>query len=234
MNQNIFSEAGEKFLSKKMCIDMIDLNESIERNSIHQLEFFRKLIDIMLSLKIPDNYLDTSDFDLCHEYDNLINTKLLTLADKYKIEDHTMTYTIFDNLRHAFISYKSGGIYNLYKYREAESWYPKIIIQDIIFPNHINTLDKEIQIFRGTSRAEYDSQKFSQSWTTDIKIADKFAFLHYDGQIDYQDTLRVTLETKINNKDIYYFNMDDDESEIIVDESKIIYQNVKIIKEKTL
>ncbi len=234
MCQNIFSEAGEKFLSKKMCIDMVNLNETIEKNSMSQLEFFRKLIDTMLSLKIPDNYLDIDNFDLNHKYDNLINTKLLTLSDQYEIEGHTMTYAIFDNLRHAFISYKSGGIYNLYKNREAESWYPKIVIRDIINPNHINTLDKEIQIFRGTSRVEYDSQNFSQSWTTDIKIANKFAFLHYADQINYQDTLRVILETKINNKDIYYFNIDDDESEIIVDERKIIYQNVKISKEKML
>ena len=131
MNQNIFSEAGEKFLSKKMSVDMIDLNETIEKNSMSQLEFFRKLIDTMLSFKIPDNYLDIGDFDLNHKYDNLINTKLLTLAEQYGIEDHTMTYTIFDNLRHAFISYKLGGIYNLYKHREAASWYPKIIIRDI-------------------------------------------------------------------------------------------------------
>ena len=31
MCQNIFSEDGEKLLSMKMCIDMVDLNETIEK-----------------------------------------------------------------------------------------------------------------------------------------------------------------------------------------------------------
>ena len=216
-----------------MCIDVNDLNTKILKDSPNDLMFFQNFIDFMIELKAPVKYKKPGHPNN-DQNDEYLNKEIFNFTKKYNIAEGSNTELIFDNLRHAFMSYKSGGLLNLFKHREAESWYPKVIIRDIIYPHHINTLDKEIQIFRGTSKKEYISQKFSQAWTIDKKIAEKFAFLHYADQTDYQDTSRVILETKINKENIYYFSLDDDENEIIVDERKIIYQNVKIIKEKIL
>ena len=38
-------------------------------------------------------------------------------------------YEIMDSLRHAFTSYASGGLLDLYVYQSNESWYPKIVLK---------------------------------------------------------------------------------------------------------
>ncbi len=234
MDQRVFSKAGEEYLSNHMCISVHDLNTKIFKDASSQLAFFKKLIDTMIVFQIPNNYWDPQDIDKKLNYDNEINKKLLNLAQNYNIHEHTVEYNIFDNLRYAFISYKSGGLYDLYKYREAESWYPQIIIRTTISPNDIHTLNNEVQIYRGTSKEEYNSKSFSQSWTLDKQIAEKFAFLHYQEQTNYQDTIRVVLETTVKKNSIYYYKEDDDEQEIILDERVIDYNFVTIIEDRPL
>lgn len=55
-------------------------------------------------------------------------------------------YSIFDSFCHAFIFFKQYGLYELYKHREAEEWYPKIIIRSKIeHEKKLKTCQKSFQ-----------------------------------------------------------------------------------------
>jgi hypothetical protein len=123
----------------------------------------------------------------------------------------------------------------MYKYREAEGWYPKIIIKENIGTRkHVNTLDPNITIYRGTSKDEYNSKEFGQSWTINKTVANEFAFNHYLGQPEHQGTKRVVIKTTINRTNIFYFDKDDYEKEVIIDTKAIIIDSVEICEEKVL
>ena len=71
-------------------------------------------------------------------------------------------------------------IYN--KHREAENWYPKVIIRKKL---GTNSLAGDVVIYRGTSKSEFELGEFSQSWTLNEAVAHDFAFKHYQGHDAY-------------------------------------------------
>ncbi len=157
-----------------------------------------------------------------------LNDKLIEYSRKMRIKEHTEVYFIFDNLRHVFVVYCIFGLRQAYKNREAENWYPKIIIRQKL-PSKMDCeqLDDEIVIYRGMSEEEYLGNSYGQSWTTDIDTAEKFAYQHYSEHSKYEGSMRVVAKTKINKKNIYYCEVDD-EKEIIIDERRIHLDNVKL------
>lgn len=228
--KNIFSNVGEKFLRDEMNICMVDLIDKIIMSdaSQHQV-LFRKLVDMLISLKLPNEY-STLGSHKNSENRNYISQQFSKFIEKYNITEEDTAYPIFDNLCHAFIVFKEFGLYGLHKNRAAECWYPKVIIrEDIGSRDDIDQLCDEIIAYRGTSKVEYDSKKFGQAWTLAREVADDFAFTHYQGQDFYENTPRIVLKTTINKDFIYYFDKSDDEQELILDERKILFELVEII-----
>ncbi len=206
-----------------ICID--DLTKKILSEASCNIIFFKELIDFITTLT-PSN----DDLELKH-----LNNELCEYSKKYSIKKDSSTYFIFDNIRHAFINYCSGGILAIYQRREAEGWYPKIIIPfNIGDRKDIELLDNNVVIYRGASKDEYNSKRFAQSWTLDENIAKQFAFNHYEGQPDYRDTIRVVLKTIIDKADIYYHQKDGREKEVIINSNKLIFNSIDIIKEAVL
>jgi len=232
--QNIFNHNASTYLLSNMCIDLENLNSKILTDAPNFEEFFTKLIDKAISLNIPNNYLDINNLDMMNKYDKIINSSLIELSEQYDIKEYSKEYFIFDVLRHSFLVFKRSGLLGLWKGREAESWYPKIIIKKTLEPNNIHLLDSEIIIFRGTSKEEYESKNFNQSWTLDIEVAKKFAFAHYTGQKNHINTLRVILKTLIKRKYIYYYSKETYEKEIIVNAKKLDFNTVVILKEQLM
>ncbi len=231
---NIFNDKSSAYLLNNMCIDLENLNSKILTDAPNFIEFFKTLSNIAINLDIPNNYFDINNLDIMHKYDEVINNTLIELSKKYNIEENSKEYFIFDELRHSFLVFKRSGLIGLWEGREAESWYPKIIIKKVLEPNDIHLLDSEIIIFRGTSKEEYESKKISQPWTLDIEVAKKFAFTHYTGQKDHENTLRVILKTSINREYIYYYSKENNEKEIIVDAQKLDFNTIDIIEEKQI
>ncbi len=147
-----------------------------------------------------------------------MNREIWNFAQSKRIESNTKEYFTVDSIRHAFISFKSGGIYLLYKNREAESWYPKVVIRKKL---RLHNLTGDVEIYRGTSKTEFKSGQFSQSWTLKEEVANDFAFKHYDSHEAYIGTERVVLKSLINAHHIYYYDETDNEQEVIVDERRI-------------
>ncbi len=234
MEKIIFSEKGVKLLRDDMNICLTDLNKKILSDAPKHILFFKDFIDYMAEIKPPCSYgeLGSPYNDKNQIY---LNDKLSEFAEKWINEEDIHVYEIYDNLRHAFVVYTEFGIYELYKNREAESWYPKVIIRkDIGSRDFMKKLDNQVVVYRGTSNNEFESRKFSQSWTTDKDIAYKFAFIHYQGQLNYQNTLRVIIKAKIDKNIIYYYNSDENEKEVILDERKISINSVKLCEKRIL
>jgi hypothetical protein len=151
------------------------------------------------------------------------------------LEEDTNAMKIYDELYHALRSYVSEGLEGLYIHRAAECWYPKVIIKSIIGDgNYIDELDDIITIYRGTSKDEFDSKAYSQSWSLENTQAGNFAFIHYIGHEKYLNTTRVVIEAKINKKDIYYYRKLHAEKEIVINPSKLLTDSIKIIELKKL
>ncbi len=233
--KSIFSVNGETFLKDQMNIDVDDLTNKILNDVPNSISLFQSLIDFISTITLPYTY--TSEMGSFNNIKNedFINKELSRFYEKYKITDTVAEYNLFDSVRHAFLLYSSGGIYDLFKHRETEEWYPKVIIRKNIGSREdIDVLNDKITVYRGTSKDEYESCQFSQSWTTDKGIANDFAFYRYVGLPKYANTLRALVEAKINKKDIYLFSQNDYEKEVILDERKLIKSSIKPIRVKLL
>ena len=217
------------FLSEEMCICLDDLQEHLIFQAPEKLNVLEQLLELLAVLKPPHDQYELGDFRY-YENDEYLNSEILDFSENNGIKQDTKEFFIVDSIRHAFISFNFGGLLNLYKHREAENWYPKIIVR-----KKLGSIDLkgEIVIYRGTSKSEYDSRQYSQSWTLKEKVANDFAFVHYDIHDDYVKTERVVLKSRIMSHHIYYYDEGDNEEEVIIDERELIAPP-KIILQKTL
>ena len=229
MNTLVTAKA-ERLLKGEMCICLDDLSSHILLKAPEKLPIFRALFDLLTTLEAPhkDTKLGSSEY---FENDDYFNNSILNFAESQGVIDDTEEYYIIDNIRHAFIMFKSSGLYSLYKHREAENWYPKIIIRKHI---GVDQLKDEVLIFRGTSKAEYESGKYSQSWALKEEVAHDFAFKHYQNHDLYINTERVVLKAKIDRRHVYYYNTNENEQEVIINEEKIESGSVKVISQRIL
>lgn len=126
-----------------------------------------------------------------------------------------------DSMRHAFISFSSGGIHDLFLYQENQAWYPKIRLNKPIFPNDINALSSVVLLYRGCNRSEYSSRTYGQSWSTSEGVAYDFAFIHYSSQAGFNRASRCILMAKVYRDYVYYSDQRKHEREVAVDTEKL-------------
>jgi hypothetical protein len=139
------------------------------------------------------------------------------LSEKINDQD---ALQVLDSLRHAFTSYAFNGLHQLYTRQENECWYPKIILNEVLTPNDIDSLPEIIQLYRGCSVNEYESGDYGQAWTTSIDRAKDFAYNHYQGQDWFNIKDRIVLDTKYS-RDNVLFSDQSIEFEVVVDVSKL-------------
>jgi hypothetical protein len=234
-NSDVFSKDGELFLQDKMCICLKDLDAKILDDALEEKDFFKCLIDFFLTLNFPYDYNNKLEYYEQEENRDYLQDQLSIFLLSKSLEEDTNAMKIYDELYHALRSYVSEGLEGLYIHRAAECWYPKVIIKSIIGDgNYIDELDDIITIYRGTSKDEFDSKAYSQSWSLEKTQAGNFAFIHYIGHKKYLNTTRVVIEAKINKKDIYYYRKLHAEKEIVINPSKLLTDSIKIIELKKL
>ena len=158
--------------------------------------------------------------------DNDAEERINSYALKYlgNVKDSNV-YQVLDALRHAFVSYAYNGLHQLYTRQENEGWYPKIILTEILKPNDIGSLDEVIKIYRGCGKSEFINKKFGQAWTTSLKVAKDFAYVHYEGQDWFNKDTRNVLVTKYSRDDVLFSNQSV-EFEVVVNVNKL--DNVQI------
>jgi len=224
------NDKAKTLFKDRMCICLDDLSSHVSTKAPSKLEFFTEFLNFLADLSPPHECFELGD-SRYYENDEYLNREILNYSENNGVERDTEEYFIVDSIRHAFISFNFGGLYNLYKHREAENWYPKIIIRQKLTDIK---LEGELVIFRGTSTDEYNSGVFSQSWTLSEEVASDFAYKHYDIHDDYLNTERVVLKSRIKACYVYCYDEDDDEKEVIIDERELLVLPPVIVSQKIL
>jgi hypothetical protein len=129
-------------------------------------------------------------------------------------ELHNWAYEFYNNLCRFF----DGGVFQLFKSKQAEWGAPTISIQreDIVDASNIEMLDDPQIIYRGLSEIEHKSKKYAQSWTTDIEIARKFAKETYSDEPE-----GIVVKSKIKRDLILHYDCADSEKEVIIEKDAI-------------
>lgn len=157
--------------------------------------------------------------DLCsaNEAEIFIKSYYCDLVES--IEDNEVKQ-VFDALRYSFACYAYNGLHQLYTRQENESWHPKIILTEILYPNDIDSLNEILTLYRGCDISELDNKDFGQAWTTSLSVAEAFAYTHYSGQEWFDTEKRVVLKTTYS-KDHVLFSEQSVEYEVAIDTNKL-------------
>ncbi|CUJ39699.1 Uncharacterised protein [Achromobacter xylosoxidans] len=194
--------------------DLIGCRSEIEA----AISFFVKSVRLQRESKYV---LDYYSFEDCPAEES-INKCYCGFLDKIKNES---AIAVLDSLRHAFCSFASGGLHGLFTRQENEVWYPKVILDCELKPNTIHLLPEIITIYRGADISEYEHSRFGQSWTIDKRVANEFAYKHYENQEWFEIGRRVVLRAKYLKRFVFYADQAP-EYEIAVDPSKLTEVNV--------
>lgn len=225
----MFKKRINDYLTKKICICPTFIEKILSKYPTKKQlieEYLEYLIDYSFPYDSPvigslEQHRNNKDYE--KYYTNFWKDN--------DINDKKLYYKLFDNFWRIIKHFKIGGIIYAYEKMDSEdSYYPKIILNKYYgIDDDINNLDESITIYRGTSRDEYDSGDFSQSWSLSCDIAKKFAFEHYTWC--KLGTCRVILKTNITKSDIFYFNRNNTEQEVIVNSNNLDKSKVTIVKE---
>lgn len=128
---------------------------------------------------------------------------------------------VMDSLRHAFGNYADGGLHQLFTRQECEGWYPKVVLDEVLNPNDIDTLPDKIRLYRGTSINEFRTKGYRQSWSTCDKVAHDFAFTHYAIEPWFDKNERVVLKAVISKDHVYFSDQSHCEREVVVNVRKL-------------
>lgn len=123
-------------------------------------------------------------------------------------------YELYNNLKRYF----EGGVFNLFKFKQAEWGAPEILITDIDVPNNNekHLLKNSQVIYRGLHQLEHDSKDYCQSWTTNKDKAIEFANYVYSDQPN-----NIVVQATVNEVDVIYYNSNDSEKEVIIKKGAI-------------
>ena len=233
-----FSKRVQDFIINEMSICIDDLTIKILKDVPYNSSLFNNLFEYMIDLYIPYKYKDMSHLEN-KKLRQYLNEKLYKFLEQNNITESSKEYMIFDAICHCFINFKEDGILKMYKNRQAEFWYPKVIITKFIgMKKDIDELDNEVLIFRGTSQEEFNSGIFGQSWSLSKAVANKFAFNTYKNIDHHKNTLRVILSTTIKKDSILFYDKNrkeyNGEAEVIIDTKHLSKELVKIEEKQFL
>lgn len=234
LNIELFGEDNIDFLTGIMCLDLKDIQFHIPKVSLDHMDYFRDIFEFMVGeYNYYSNKFTNGTILDKTLMERKINSKFTAINKEHKIKENSECYNIGDVLRHFFLHFCEGGVVQAYKYRETDYWYPKIIFRERI-ESDIDSLDKELIVYRGASKEEYNARVYGQSWTLDKTVAYKFAFSQYSYSLEYIGTKRVILKAIISRENILLYEKDNQhkEQEVIVRNYEL--KNVVLLEEKIL
>ncbi len=188
-------------MKEKMCINTEELVEKINSFSevlSNDLVVYIERLVVALNQNDPKDKITNIYYDLESYHNNEVIHEFL------------------DSMRHAFASFSSGGLYDLYVFQENESWYPKVILSKELIPNDIDKLSDKINLFRGCSLKEHSEELYGQAWTTSKTIAEMFAYQHYEHKPWYRKSDRAVIKTTFPKKGVL-FSKQSIEFEVVID-----------------
>jgi len=142
------------------------------------------------------------------------NQEFLKFCDNLNLDTGTLLvdwlYEFYNNLDRYF----DGGVFRLFKYRQAEWGAPQVVIQrsDVPTISDVHTLDESQIVYRGLSLAEHNSREYAQSWTIDPVKAQEFATGTYSDEAN-----GIVVKAIVSRDKILYFDSLDSEKETIIE-----------------
>jgi hypothetical protein len=164
----------------------------------NDVDVFNKVISFFNTSQTVGNYVEFSNFWVSN-YKNIPNdTDLFNYA-----------YELYNNLKRFY----EGGVFNLFKFKQAEWGAPEILITGVDVPNNNekHLLQSAQIIYRGLHQLEHDSKGYYQSWTTNKDKAIEFA-----NDVYHDQSNNIVVQATVNNLDVIYYNSNDSEKEVII------------------
>jgi len=123
-------------------------------------------------------------------------------------------FEFYNNLKRYF----SGGVFNLFKEKQAEWGAPiiKIRREDVPSQSSVHELDESIVIYRGLSKLEYECCEYAQSWTIKLSEAKRFATEIYS-----DEKPGIVVQASITRDRILFYDMNDSEQEVIIENGAV-------------
>ena len=124
-------------------------------------------------------------------------------------------YELFNNLDR----YYTGGVFQLFKEKQAEWGAPRVNIlkEDIPDTSGIAALPNIVTVYRGLSEKEHLSKDYAQSWTIDFEQAKRSAEEIYTDN----EQPGIVVVTKIPQSKVIHYDRDDSEKEVIIEANSI-------------
>lgn len=225
----MFTEQNKFFMSNEMSLDVHFIESKLQESLLkeHAPDIVKLISEYISIVESTNTTITTSNnFDIAE----CINAHFNSLIKQLSLDSSSEIYNVIDSFRHAFLSYATGGLRNLYLNQENEGWYPKVKITKVLEPNQIDTLPSHFQVYRGCDISELNSVNYGQSWSLSEKIACDFAFKIYDDDYNewYDPNKRAVLTTTLSKEDIFYYSNIRGEEEVVVDIKKL--KNVTLHK----
>lgn len=147
---------------------------------------------------------------LCLE--ELTTIRFNNFVKEYNVLDDSLIFNQLYDLFNYLRLFSEGGVFKLFKGRQAEWKGPKIRINDLDVPAwDRGKLKQPIIVYRGMSNSEYASGFFGQSWSVNQQVAQRFAKETYS-----DSTPGVVVKACINIQSVLYYDPQDYEEEVIV------------------
>jgi hypothetical protein len=83
-----------------------------------------------------------------------------TIHSMGNLSNEEEIYKTIGTLGHAFRSFAYNGLHQLYTEQQNEFWYPKIVLNEILEPNDIETLDDPVILYRGCGVSEHENADY--------------------------------------------------------------------------
>lgn len=161
---------------------------------------------------------EISDYDA-----NALTTECFS---KFSININNSENSLFLNqiydLFNYFRLYHEGGVFKLFKGRQAEWGGPKIRITQTDVPSwNPSKLTEPLTVYRGMSKVEYNSGNFGQSWTVLEEVACRFATETYS---DIESGIVVKINVRLAS--VIYFDDKNCEGEVILGHGSVSKKDV--------
>ncbi|MEZ9202261.1 hypothetical protein AB4151_07650 [Vibrio splendidus] len=207
----IFGESNSRYLAEKLCINVSEFEEDLNRRFGSQAICLDVLVSFLLQDEARDKFPGLDVMNQCYEGNDMKERAFNHIRASFAVDERLEDY--LHEIMCYFQWYFCGGLVELFKHRQAENQGPRVYLTQRIVSDEIivSNLPPIVTAYRGMSVGESQSGAFGMSWTLSREKAEDFAFTTYN-----DEPRGVVVSTTIDRDSILYFAPSDSEREVVV------------------
>lgn len=190
----------------------------LEKMRIDAENYYQYLVDefgsdVRVFCELIDEFDCMQKFTLQDAFNEFWKSKFPDYQDEGTL--FNWAYEFYNNLERYF----SGGVFELFKYKQVEWGAPVIKIrrEDVPSSSNIDELNENVEIYRGLSKLEHERGEYAQSWTIDYSTAKRFATTIYP-----DEEPGIVVKASISKNKILYYDKNCNEQEVIIEFGVIV------------